>query len=321
MNELPFISIAFLTYNNEDCLSRALDSLLAQTYRNFVIHVYDDCSQDKSYEMVMCYAKKDSRIIVQRHEKNLGAYQNLFQAKEKVNGDYFLWACPDDFYAPTFLEECLKVLEKNPLAVGVLPFMKLIFTNGSEVLKEPETYVAMFLNLIPENYMEKLVYARKILKRDQSLGAGAQYCCFLQGIIRGSHLNHVFFSSKNAYGYEELFPAWMVCLGGLCTVNQPLFTKYQDLKPLSERNTEFSLVHKESLLCSLRSIFLFMLHVWGSRAFLRCKLEFFPIILFAIYRKVIFAPVHKMAGCIVCLDQKHGSYLKKFYRFIKGKHS
>ena len=63
------ISIAMATYNGETFIREQLDSILAQTEKNFEIVICDDASSDSTPQILDEYARKDSRIRVFRNEK------------------------------------------------------------------------------------------------------------------------------------------------------------------------------------------------------------------------------------------------------------
>jgi hypothetical protein len=104
-------------YNGENFLSEALDSLLAQTYRDFELIISDNASTDRTAEICRTYAERDSRIRYYRNEQNLGASRNYTKAFERAMGEYFKWAAHDDRYHERYLEECVAVLDRDPAVV------------------------------------------------------------------------------------------------------------------------------------------------------------------------------------------------------------
>lgn len=62
--ENPKISIIVPVYNAERCLHRCIDSILAQTFRDFELLLVDDGSKDISGEICDDYAQKDERVRV-----------------------------------------------------------------------------------------------------------------------------------------------------------------------------------------------------------------------------------------------------------------
>jgi glycosyltransferase involved in cell wall biosynthesis len=61
MNKNRKISIVLPSYNREQYISVAIESCIAQTFKDFELIIVDDCSKDSSVEIARNYAKKDSR--------------------------------------------------------------------------------------------------------------------------------------------------------------------------------------------------------------------------------------------------------------------
>src|SRR5205814_3558446 len=65
----PLVAICLATYNPPaDLLKRQIDSLIAQTHRNWVCIINDDCSDDVAYEQIKKIAAQDARIQVFRNQ-------------------------------------------------------------------------------------------------------------------------------------------------------------------------------------------------------------------------------------------------------------
>lgn len=109
----PRVSIGMPVFNGEKYLREALDSLLAQTYRDFEIIISDNASTDHTQQICHEYATKDSRIHYYRNEKNLGAPRNFNRVFELSSGEYFKWAAYDDVLAPEFLQKCVSILDDD----------------------------------------------------------------------------------------------------------------------------------------------------------------------------------------------------------------
>ena len=73
MKNLPMLSIIMPVYKAEQWLKPAIDSILQQTYRQFELILVDDAAPDCSGIICDEYIKKDSRIRVIHHPKNMGA--------------------------------------------------------------------------------------------------------------------------------------------------------------------------------------------------------------------------------------------------------
>ncbi|MEB3291700.1 MAG: glycosyltransferase family A protein [Synechococcales bacterium] len=113
----PKVMIGLPVYNGENYLEQALQSILAQTYTNLQVIVGDNASSDRTEEIIRSYMAQDDRILYYRHEHNIGAapnYNFVFQKALERGATYFKWAAHDDLMAPSFVESCVEVLERNP---------------------------------------------------------------------------------------------------------------------------------------------------------------------------------------------------------------
>jgi glycosyltransferase involved in cell wall biosynthesis len=124
------LTIAIPTYNNERWMAASLDSLLAQDLSDFEVHVWDDASTDKTYEIVSQYARKDHRIHGHRYEKNIGAVANFNESARAAKSEYFMWGGDHDLYHQSFLSSCLEVLQKDASVAIVYPLTMEIDVDG-----------------------------------------------------------------------------------------------------------------------------------------------------------------------------------------------
>ena len=93
MEEL--LSIIIPTYNIDQYISRCLDSLLNQTYKNLEIIVVDDGSTDNTSNIIDEYIKKDNRIIAV-HKKNAGVSLARLTGMKIAKGEYIGFVDGDD---------------------------------------------------------------------------------------------------------------------------------------------------------------------------------------------------------------------------------
>ncbi len=111
----PMVSVVLPTYNRGDVfLKRALNSILAQTYRDFEVIVIDDGSTDQTPEILDFYQKIDPRIRVIRHETNQGLIAGLNEGLDFARGKYIARMDDDDISLPDRFEKQVDFLEKHP---------------------------------------------------------------------------------------------------------------------------------------------------------------------------------------------------------------
>jgi len=129
----PRVSIGIAVYNGERFLSQTLDSLLAQTYRDFELIVCDNCSTDRTEQICRSYSERDSRIRYHRNAANIGAPCNFNLTVSLSRGEYFKWAGADDLCAPEMIERCVAILDQRPEVVLAYAKTRLIDENGAAV--------------------------------------------------------------------------------------------------------------------------------------------------------------------------------------------
>ncbi|WP_201861020.1 glycosyltransferase family 2 protein [Microvirga soli] len=99
------LSILMPAYNCEHTLPTALTSVLSQTWRNLEVIVVDDQSQDDTWAIIQDFARRDSRVIPIRHERNGGAYFARNTALAHATGEFVSvhdsddWSHPEKFAA------------------------------------------------------------------------------------------------------------------------------------------------------------------------------------------------------------------------------
>ena len=111
----PLVSIVIPVYNGENYLKEAIDSALAQTYKNIEVIVVNDGSKDKTEDVAKSYG--DS--IRYFSKKNGGTSTALNLGIKNMKGDYFSWLSHDDQYYPDKIkrqvEELSKLENKNTI--------------------------------------------------------------------------------------------------------------------------------------------------------------------------------------------------------------
>src|SRR3989339_673267 len=93
------ISIAMCTYNGEKYIEQQLNSFLTQTILPNELVICDDCSKDKTIEILQEFSKKAKfPVRIYLNEKNLGSTKNFEKAIGLSKGDIIFCSDQDDVW-------------------------------------------------------------------------------------------------------------------------------------------------------------------------------------------------------------------------------
>lgn len=110
----PKISVLMPVYGAEEFIALAVTSMLEQSWRNIEIVLVEDHSPDRSWEVIEALAKRDSRIVCVRNERNMGAYPTRNRALRLATGDFITVHDSDDWSHPQMLEMQIKAMLADP---------------------------------------------------------------------------------------------------------------------------------------------------------------------------------------------------------------
>lgn len=110
---LPLVSIITPVYNSEKFLKEVSLSVLNQTYSNWEWLVVDDCSKDKSREILKELSDLDDRINIFLLEKNMGSGSARNIAIEAAKGKYIAFLDSDDLWMENKLEKHIDFMKEN----------------------------------------------------------------------------------------------------------------------------------------------------------------------------------------------------------------
>jgi len=119
MNTTPYVSVAIPVYNGENFVAEAIESVLGQTWSDLELVICDNGSTDRTEDICKTFAARDSRVRYYRNDTNIGIVKNFNRALALASpsSKYFKFAPHDDYYDPTFLEQCVAALDEDPTAV------------------------------------------------------------------------------------------------------------------------------------------------------------------------------------------------------------
>lgn len=131
----PLVSICIPTYKGAAFVGATIESVLAQSYPNFELWIFDDQSPDETKTIVARYA--DTRMRYLRNEANLGPEGNWNKCLELAHGKYFKLLPHDDLLTPDCLREQVAVLESDSAKRIALVFgyREIINSNGRTLMR------------------------------------------------------------------------------------------------------------------------------------------------------------------------------------------
>ena len=110
---MPAVSVIMPTFNVERYIAAALESVLAQTWRDFEVLAIDDGSTDGTARVVEAFAAGDARIRV-LHKANGGISSARNMGLRDAAGEFIALLDGDDAWDPEFLESQMAILHAHP---------------------------------------------------------------------------------------------------------------------------------------------------------------------------------------------------------------
>ncbi len=115
-NNDSLVSIITPSYNCSKYIGKTIESIMAQTYKNWELLITDDCSSDNSRDVVKQYMEKDDRIRLFVLPQNSGAGATRNNSIKKAQGRFIAFCDSDDIWLPDKLEKQLSFMERNNAA-------------------------------------------------------------------------------------------------------------------------------------------------------------------------------------------------------------
>jgi hypothetical protein len=113
MQNFPLVSVICLSYNHEDYVVEALNSVINQTYPNIELLIADDCSTDNSVEKIQNWLQHHPKVHFLANEKNLGNTKTFNQLAKKATGEYIIDLAADDVLLPNCVEKQIEIFQKT----------------------------------------------------------------------------------------------------------------------------------------------------------------------------------------------------------------
>lgn len=210
MSEVKF-SIIIPVWNVEKFIANCLDSVLAQSYKNFEIICINDGSTDNSSNILNEYSQKDSRIIV-INQNQAGQYAARNIAIEAAKGEYIGFLDADDYITGNLLEECEKRTQSIP---DVIIFGAKTLNERNKKIKALQYTAKFFPNKFNSNnlFAFHTVSWNKFYKKDFLIDndikfsptkIGEDQIVFVKSMLRASSVEII---KKDFYVYRKHWKA------------------------------------------------------------------------------------------------------------------
>ena len=117
----PLVSVVTPVYNGEKYLAECIESVVAQTYKNWEYAIVNNCSTDRTREIAERYARMHNRINVYNYEEFVDAIQNHNRALRLISphSKHCKIVSADDWIYPECIERLVEVAEGHP-SVGIV---------------------------------------------------------------------------------------------------------------------------------------------------------------------------------------------------------
>lgn len=216
-------TIILPVYNRKDCLSRAVESVLKQTYQDFELLIIDDGSNDGSDKVSDFYASIDKRVKV-IHKNNEGVSSARNEGLRHANGDYILFLDSDDEFENTMLEEMFKIVEKFDYDLVICGISNLYY-NEMNKLSRIENIIEK-QKFVKGNY--KILETFINLLKHNKLINGPVGKLYKKNIIKN---NNIYFRSDVHLGEDILFNiAYCTYIDNIYFLDKPLYKVYLENK-------------------------------------------------------------------------------------------
>ena len=170
------LCIGMPAYNSEEYIGEAIESLLGQTFSDFLLVISDNASTDNTEEICRKYQSHDKRIYYYRNQSNIGSDLNYNKVLTYANTKYFKWSSSNDIHHKDYVKECVDLLEKNVDVVLAFPRTKFFNTNLHQATEHQDN-----LDLRSENPVERF----------KTLMKNITYCNIMYGVTRTNIIKKV----------------------------------------------------------------------------------------------------------------------------------
>ncbi len=166
----PLVTVILPAYNAAKHLRQAIDSIVAQTYKNFELLVIDDGSTDLTARIILSF--RDPRVKYVKNEENLGLIATLNKGIEIARGEYIVRMDADDISLPKRIEKQVSFMQSFPKVGASGTWYYTFGGNGSKKLKVSSDPAWLQANLL---FNSCLCHPSTIIRKETLLKNNIRY--------------------------------------------------------------------------------------------------------------------------------------------------
>lgn len=235
---MPKVSVIMPSFNKEKYISKSIESILNQTFKDLELLIIDDASTDKSVDIIKNY--QDSRIRFFQNKSNIGIAATRNVGLKNVQGEYIALLDADDLSTEYRIEKEVNFLDNNLNIDVVFGDSRIIDENG--VIKE--TY---FTPLRNPNFIKAKLMIRDVIPNGS--------CMYRKEFVEKNNIQY-----RDGYLGMEDYMFWVECsFCGKIMGMSDLFLYWRDVSENStklykgsdeykkERKLKYAQIHKYAL--------------------------------------------------------------------------
>ena len=130
------VSVVIPVYNGEKFIKKSIESALNQTYKNLEVVVINDCSTDKTEEVIFKEFKNiiGSKIIYHKNEKNLERAKSRNKGVELSSGKYIFFLDADDLWEKKYVEKVIDIFKREDADI-VYSFPRILVDENDKIVR------------------------------------------------------------------------------------------------------------------------------------------------------------------------------------------
>src|SRR5690554_1080009 len=232
------ISVILTAYNLEKYISRAINSILNQTFKDFELIIIEDGSSDETPKICDLYAKKDDRIHI-HHQSNSGISLARQKGIELAKGEYSIYVDADDYLDPQELELLYNAAVSHNADIVICNYW-LEDKNKNFTLR-----------IQTAEYTDSSIYFKEIIEGDK---VGVLWNKLIKTSLylkyKVQFPKHIYFC-EDICALAQIFPNHHKC----CYIEKPLYYHCFNDKSITRKKNKNTIINKMYFIDFIESMF------------------------------------------------------------------